>query len=84
MTPAKQMGDTVLVSGETHASIEGIIYRDVWLKDDPKVHDDALALGRRMPAPGGALPEDFWAQGEAHRRHDGSRDRKRRPGRTRD
>ena len=51
------------MSGQTDASIEGILYRDVWLNDDAKVRNDALALGRRMPAPSAAVPADFWARG---------------------
>jgi len=51
------------VAHERRSSIEGVACRDCWQKDDPKIREDVLALGRRMPKPSAATPEDFWTHG---------------------
>lgn len=43
-------------------TIDGIEYRNVWLKDDPVVARDALALGARVTPPNRKLPANYWSR----------------------
>jgi hypothetical protein len=42
--------------------VDGIECRNVWLKDDPKVLSDALALGKRMTPRTKPFEPDIWAR----------------------
>jgi len=48
-------------SAETEI-VDGVEHRNVWMKDDPDVRRDALALGRRMTPPSRQFMPDVWAK----------------------
>ncbi|MBV9330816.1 MAG: hypothetical protein JOZ55_04615 [Alphaproteobacteria bacterium] len=43
-------------------TINGVEYRNVWLKEDAEAAAGARALGARVTPSGASLPPDFWAK----------------------